>query len=79
MEGEKNVALLQKGIYRHFKGREYLLIETVTHSETLEKMVVYQALYGDFSFWVRPYDLFFEKVLLDGQYVPRFEFVKKSD
>jgi hypothetical protein len=79
MESEKKEALVQNGIYRHFKGREYLLIEIVTHSETLEKMVVYQALYGDFSFWVRPYDLFFEKVLVEGEMVSRFEFIKKSD
>ena len=79
MEDEKKEASVQKGLYRHFKGREYLLIEIVTHSETLEKMVVYQALYGDFSYWVRPYDLFFERVLLEGQYVPRFEFIQKQD
>lgn len=79
MEGENKETSVLKGIYRHFKGREYLLIEIVTHSETLEKMVVYQALYGDFSYWVRPYELFFEKVLVEGEMVSRFEFVKKSD
>ena len=79
MEGEKKEALVQKGIYRHFKGKEYLLIEIVTHSETLEKMIVYQALYGDFSYWVRPYDLFIEKVLVEGERVSRFEFVRTSD
>lgn len=79
MESEKKEASVQKGIYKHFKGREYLLIEIVTHSETLEKMVVYQALYGDFSYWVRPYDLFFEEVLVKGAMFSRFEFVKTSD
>jgi hypothetical protein len=79
MEGEKKETSVQKGIYRHFKGREYLLIEIVNHSETLEKMVVYQALYGDFSYWVRPFDLFFEKVQVEGEWVSRFEFIKKQD
>jgi hypothetical protein len=79
MEGEKKETSVQKGIYRHFKGKEYLLINVVTHSETQEKMVVYQALYGDFSFWVRPFDLFFEKVQVEEEWVSRFEFIKKSD
>jgi hypothetical protein len=79
MDGKIKEVSVKNGIYRHFKGKEYLLIEIVTHSETLEKMVVYQALYGDFSYWVRPYDLFFEKVLVEDKMVSRFEFVKTSD
>ncbi|VEU80651.1 Uncharacterized protein conserved in bacteria [Haploplasma axanthum] len=50
------------GIYRHFKGDYYLVLDIATHSETLEKYVVYRALYNDNSLWVRPYDLFVEEV-----------------
>ena len=45
---------IQPGVYRHFKGNEYLLLGEARHSETLEPMVVYRALYGDGSLWVRP-------------------------
>lgn len=45
---------LKPGIYRHFKGNEYRLLYTAKHSETLEDMVVYQALYGERGIWVRP-------------------------
>lgn len=47
-----------KAIYRHFKGDYYFVADIATHSETGEKMVVYRALYGDCSLWVRPYDMF---------------------
>ena len=48
---------MKKGIYKHFKGNKYELIDIATHSETLEKMVVYRALYGDGGLWVRPYKM----------------------
>ena len=47
--------LPKKGIYRHYKGNLYELMELATHSETLEKMVVYRALYGERGVWVRPF------------------------
>ncbi len=50
------------GRYRHFKNKEYRLLAIAEHSETGEKMVVYQAEYGDMRLWVRPYDLFFSPV-----------------
>ena len=50
------------GIYRHYKGNYYLVEDIATHSETLEKMVVYRALYGDTSLWVRPLSMFTEPV-----------------
>ncbi|MGY8869423.1 MAG: DUF1653 domain-containing protein [Pseudomonadales bacterium] len=62
------------GKYRHYKGNEYDLVDLVRHSETEEWMVLYRPLYGDADLWVRPYDMFFEKVTLDnGQPVDRFE------
>ena len=49
-------------VYRHFKGNLYLIEGIAIHSETDEKMVVYRALYGDYGLYVRPYDMFIEKV-----------------
>ena len=51
-----------KGVYKHFKGDYYLVEDIATHSETGEKLVIYRSLYGDTSLWVRPYDMFVEKV-----------------
>ncbi len=50
------------GIYKHYKGDLYIVEDIATHSETLEKMVVYRALYGDNKLWVRPYDMFIEEI-----------------
>lgn len=66
---------MKKGKYRHYKGNDYKLIDVVIHSETMEKMVLYQPLYGNKKLWVRPYQMFFETVLIDGKEIPRFEFV----
>ncbi len=59
--------------YRHFKGNIYKLICIANDSETLEKKVVYQAMYGEKGFWVRPYDMFFGTVERDGKVFRRFE------
>jgi len=59
--------------YRHFKGNEYLVIHLAKHSETLEDLVVYQALYGDRGIWVRPLSMFSEQVERDGVMINRFE------
>jgi len=50
------------GIYKHFKGDYYLVVDFATHSETKEKYVVYRALYDDSSLYIRPYDMFASEV-----------------
>ena len=59
--------------YRHFKGKEYLVLHIAKHSETLEEMVVYKALYGDGGIWVRPLQMFLDRREVDGSMVYRFE------
>lgn len=58
--------------YRHFKGREYLVLYVAKHSETLEDMVVYQPQYGDKGIWVRPLDMFMGKTMYEDKEVYRF-------
>lgn len=69
------MSALQAGIYRHYKGNLYHVMEVARHSETGEKLVVYRTLYGDFGLWVRPLAMFVEQVQIDGQNIPRFAFV----
>ena len=66
---------LQAGIYKHYKGNLYEVVSTAQHSETEEWMVVYKALYGEKGMWVRPYEMFIEKVEVDGEMADRFAFV----
>ena len=66
---------LKPGKYRHFKGMEYRLIDTAKHSETMEPMVVYQALYGEMGLWVRPAAMWAEHVERDGYSGPRFQYI----
>ena len=66
---------VQCGKYRHFKGNEYEVLSTATHSETLEELVVYRALYGEGKLWVRPVSMWNETVEKDGKTVKRFEFI----
>ena len=63
------------GRYRHFKGNEYELLFTATHSETMEELIVYRALYGDGGIWVRPASMWDEPVTRDGVTVPRFTYL----
>jgi len=64
---------IQPGRYRHFKGNEYSVVGTARHSETLEELVVYRQEYGEHGLWVRPKQMFFETVKVDGRDVPRFQ------
>ena len=62
--------------FRHFKGNHYRLEGFAKDSETLEKMAVYRALYGDGGLWVRPAKMFFETVERDGKHIKRFELLE---
>jgi hypothetical protein len=61
------------GKYRHFKGNDYEVIALAKHSETLEDMVVYRALYGEMGIWVRPASMWQEMITRDGKTFRRFE------
>ncbi len=72
----KNILL---GLYEHYKGKRYEVIGVAHHSETLELLVVYKALYetefGKESLWVRPLKMFTETVEVNGKKIPRFRFL----
>ena len=67
--------MLKLGKYRHFKGNEYEVIGLAKHSETLEDLVIYRALYGKNDLWVRPLSMFIEEVEVAGQKIPRFKYI----
>lgn len=73
---------MKKGEYRHYKGKDYEVLDTALHSETLEKMVIYKALYkteiNKNSLWVRPLKMFEEEVEVNGQTVPRFRYIEEK-
>jgi len=71
---------LHIGLYEHYKGRRYEVLGECHHSETLERLVVYRALYdhpefGPNALWVRPFDMFLETVEIDGETLPRFRYL----
>ena len=74
---------MRPGKYRHYKGKVYEVLGTVRHSETLEELVLYKALYdspefGKDQLWVRPLNMFSENVIVDGKEMPRFAFVEND-
>ena len=70
--------MLKKGIYQHYKGPLYQVLHVATHSETQEKLVVYQCLYGDYSLWVRPLEMFTESITLDDdRELERFKLIQE--
>lgn len=68
---------MKVGLYKHYKGKLYRVIGIARHSETLEELVTYQALYGEYGLWVRPKQMFSESIKVNGAEVPRFEFIQE--
>ncbi len=66
---------IKPGVYEHYKGKRYEVIGVARHSETLEEMAVYRALYGEGQTWVRPLAMFLEEVERDGRKMPRFRYI----
>lgn len=65
-------SIVAGAIYQHYKGDQYRIISVARHSETLQELIVYQALYGPGHVWVRPLDMFLEDVTIDNKPHPRF-------
>lgn len=70
---------MQKGIYKHYKGQNYKVIGVSRHTETLEEMVVYESLYGNHDLWVRPLNMFQEKIIHKGVEIPRFTCIQTDE
>lgn len=69
--------MIQPGLYEHYSGKRYQVLGVCRHSETLDILVVYQALYTDYALWVRPLEMFKQFITKDGQTVPRFKFISE--
>jgi hypothetical protein len=71
------MSTIKRGIYNHYKGNKYKVLGVGKHSETLEDLVIYEALYENKlgKLWVRPAKMFLEKVVVNGKEVPRFEYI----
>lgn len=74
---------VKKGIYEHYKGKLYEVLDTGIHTEAREPVVIYKALYkGDFKegqLWVRPQAMFQETVNIDGKEIPRFRYLRPNE
>lgn len=68
--------IIINGEYEHYKGFRYKVLAIARHSETLEELVVYQALYGEEGIWVRPIYMFLENIIIDENPRPRFKFIQ---
>jgi len=72
---------IKPGKYQHYKGKQYEVIGLAKHSETLEELVIYKALYQKEAenFWVRPLKMFTENIIVEGKEIPRFKFQENHD
>lgn len=70
--------MIKPGIYKHYKGALYKVMGSAQHSETEEWLVYYQALYGEYGYWVRPLEMFNQSVIVDGVSRLRFEMLKED-
>jgi len=70
---------LRIGLYRHYKGNMYQVLGVAKHSETMDELVVYRALYGERGLWVRPIGMFLESLEFNGELIQRFEFVREVE
>ena len=68
--------MIKLGKYKHYKGNMYEVLGEAKHSETMEELIVYRALYGDHAIWVRPKRMFLEDVEVDSKKSPRFEYIE---
>ena len=75
----ENIEGAESRYFRHFKGGKYRLVAIGQDSETLAQVVIYQALYGDRKFWVRPAEMFFGTVIRDGKAIKRFEEITEEE
>ena len=66
------------GVYEHYKGKRYQVLGVALHSETLEELVIYKALYGEGLIWIRPLEMFLEEVTIGEENKPRFRYVGKT-
>ena len=66
-------SIVAGSLYEHYNGLRYKIVGVARHSETLEELIVYQALYGEGDLWVRPLSMFLEHVVINGQSQPRFK------
>jgi hypothetical protein len=69
---------MKLGLYQHYKGAYYQVIGIARHEESLEPLVVYQALYGDYALWVRRKEVFESFVEKDGEKISRFKFIREN-
>lgn len=70
---------IKTGKYQHWKGKMYEVIGIAKHSETLKEFVVYRALYGKNELWIRPKEMFLEKVIVNGKEIPRFKYIGEEE
>lgn len=72
------LSIVVGGLYKHYKGTQYKILGIGRHSESLEELVVYQALNGENEIWIRPIEMFIETLSINGQSLPRFQLISEN-